>query len=213
MEPYAHPIGLEARDAGCDRGGAPVVRGVSLVLAPGEGVQLFGPNGSGKTSLLAMFAGLIAPAQGALVWRRAREKGDEQSSKPFAGSVFFLGHEASVKPALTARENLEFWANTYGVGDAPARLDDALARVGAGAFAHQRAGALSAGQRRRVDLARAVIAERPVWLLDEPAAAIDKDGVAILQGLTNDHLSRGGVAIIATHDELGARFQRLVLGR
>lgn len=207
MEPYAQQIGFEADNAGCDRAGAAIVRGVSFKLAPGEALQLFGPNGSGKSSLLSMFAGLIRPVEGALIWR----SGEQQSDAPFENSVFFLGHEASVKSSLTAEENLFFWAATYGA--ARARVDEALNAVEAASFAKLRAGRLSAGQRRRVDLARAILADRPVWLLDEPAAAVDRDGVEIIRNLTARHRARGGVAVIATHDDLGSGYHRVELGR
>lgn len=205
MERYGRAISLAAEDAGCDRAGTAIVRGVSFALAPGEGLQLFGPNGSGKSSLLSMFAGLISPAEGALKWRA----GETETARPPEDSVFFLGHEASVKPALTAEENLAFWAKTYGVGDVAA----ALQAVDAMAFRHLRARVLSAGQRRRVDLARAMLARREVWLLDEPAAAIDRSGVVIIRRLIDEHLARGGIAIVATHDDLGTGFKRLELGR
>jgi len=148
MEPYAQQIGFEAENAGCDRAGAAIVRGVSFKLAPGDALQLFGPNGAGKSSLLSMFAGLIRPVEGSLRWR----KGERQTAAPFAHSIFFLGHEVSVKPSLTAEENLAFWARTYDARQA--RVDEAIEAVDAARFAKLRAGRLSAGQRRRVDLAR-----------------------------------------------------------
>lgn len=205
MDPYRRAVSLSAENAGCDRAGAAIVRGVSFALSPGEGLQLFGPNGSGKSSLLSMFAGLIPPAEGAVRWRI----GDEELAGPPEGGVFFLGHDASVKPALTAGENLRFWAKTYGGGD----VAQALEAVGASGLGALRARSLSAGQRRRIDLARAVIANREVWLLDEPAAAIDRDGVKIIRRLIGDHLARGGIAIVATHDDLGPGFKRLELAR
>ena len=168
-------------------------------------MQLFGPNGSGKSSLLSMFAGLIRPAQGGLRW----DVDGAASEPPPQDSVLFLGHEASVKPALTAEENLRFWASAYGGGD----VEAALEKVGATGFRHLRAGQLSAGQRRRVDLARAALANREVWLLDEPVAAIDRDGVKVIRKLIDDHLARGGITIIATHDDLGEGFKRLELAR
>ena len=203
MEQYRRAISLSAENAGCDRAGAAIVRGISFRLAPGDGLQLFGPNGSGKSSLLSMFAGLIRPSEGTLQWNCD----DQESVRPPDQSIFFLGHEASVKSALTARENLRFWAKTYGGGD----VSHALEAVAAGSFAHLRAGRLSAGQRRRVDLARALLARREVWLLDEPTSAIDRDGVAIIRNLIDDHLARGGIAIFATHDDLGPGFKRLEL--
>jgi len=206
MKAYGRAISFAAENAGCDRAGAAIVRGVSFSLAPGEGLQLFGPNGSGKSSLLSMFAGLIRPAEGRLCWREDAA----EMERPPEDSIFFLGHEASVKPALTAEENVRFWAKTYGGGGDVRR---ALAAVDAVPFQHLRARSLSAGQRRRVDLARALLAEREVWLLDEPAAAIDRGGVVIIRKLIEDHLARGGIAIIATHDDLGDGFKRLELAR
>ncbi len=187
--------------AGCDRAGAPIVRGVDLTLEPGGAAQLFGPNGSGKSSLLAMLGGHIAPAEGAVVWRRGAL---ECGPAPFVRSVFFLGHEASVKPALTAEENLLFWASLYGVAGAEARraVAVALERLGLGRLKGMRAGRLSAGQRRRIDLGRALLARRPVWLLDEPVAALDADGDRIVSAMIADHLGAGGLAVIATHDRL-----------
>ncbi len=205
MDRYRRDISLSAENAGCDRAGAAIVRGVSFALKAGEGLQLFGPNGAGKSSLLSMFAGLIRPAEGALRWR----EGGAETDRPPEASVFFLGHEASVKPALTAEENLAFWAKTYGGGEVKAALE----AVDAMAFRRLRARSLSAGQRRRVDLARALLAQREVWLLDEPTAAIDRDGVKIIRRLIDDHLARGGVAIVATHDDLGDGFKRLELAR
>lgn len=211
MEPFAHPISLEATDVGCDRVGDPVVRGVSFKLRPGNAIQLFGPNGAGKSSLLSMFAGLIESAEGDIEWHLE----NETSLKPFDGSVFFLGHETSLKLALTAEENLKFWAAMYGVRKSlrEARIRTALAVVGASEFSGVRTMRLSAGQRRRVDLARAVIADRPVWLMDEPAAAIDTDGVTVISQMISGHMKRGGIAIVATHDDLGSYFHRLELGR
>ena len=205
MDRYRRDISFSAENAGCDRAGAAIVRGVSFSLRSGEGLQLFGPNGAGKSSLLSMFAGLIRPAEGVLRWRM----GDEAADRPPEDSLFFLGHEASVKPALTGEENLRFWAKTYGGGDVSA----ALAAVDAMAFRHLRSRSLSAGQRRRIDLARAVLADREVWLLDEPTAAIDRDGVKIIRKLIDEHLARGGIAIVATHDDLGQGFKRLELAR
>ena len=210
MGRYRREISLQAQDAGCDRAGAPIVRGVDLALAPGEAVQLFGPNGSGKTSLLALFAGHIRPAAGSLRWRSA---GEQTGPAPFVGSVFFLGHEASVKSALTAEENLLFWASLYGLQGAEARrrVGEALAHLNITPLRAVRAGRLSAGQRRRIDLARALLAEREVWLLDEPVAALDSDGDRIVGGVIARHLERGGLAVIATHDKLDVVSRRLEL--
>lgn len=211
MQRYNREITLLAEDAGCDRAGVPIVRGVSFALEPGGALQLFGANGSGKTSLLSLFAGHIRAATGSVCWRVA--DGVEQVN-PFADSIFFLGHEVSVKPALTAQENLLFWAKLYGA-DQSAGTDQvgaALNRVDMSNFRNMRAGRLSAGQRRRIDLARALLARREVWLMDEPAAAIDAAGVTMLRGMISDHLDSGGIALIATHDELGVTSRKLEIG-
>lgn len=207
---YGAGISLAMTNAGCDRSGAPIVRGVDLTLGPGEAVQLFGPNGSGKTSLLALLAGHIEPAEGSVLWRRAEV---EAGPAPFAGSVFFLGHEASVKSALTAEENLLFWAALYNLKGAEARqqVSDALARLGISRLRNYKAGRLSAGQRRRIDLGRALLARRPVWLLDEPVAALDSEGDRIVSGVIAEHLEEGGLAVIATHDTLEVTSRRVEL--
>ena len=211
MTRYEREITLITEDVGCDRAGAPIVRGVSFVLEPGSALQLFGPNGSGKTSLLSLFAGHICPSEGSLVWRKS---GGEEQHRAFDESIFFLGHEVCVKPALTARENLLFWAKLYGVGKnvAKEKVQDALDRVGMSRCRDMRAGRLSAGQRRRIDLARALLAQREVWLMDEPAAAIDAAGADMLRGLIAGQLDRGGIALIATHDELGLASHKLEIG-
>ncbi len=211
MARYNREITLQAEDAGCDRAGVPIVRGVSFTLKPGGALQLFGANGSGKTSLLSLFAGHIRAGAGSLRWRAS--SGAEQEF-PFDDSVFFLGHQVSIKSSLTAEENLLFWSKLY-CGDKSAirdRVGVALDRVGMGDCGRLRAGRLSAGQRRRIDLARALLAQREVWLMDEPAAAIDADGVGILRGMISDHLGRGGIALIATHDELGVSSRKLEIG-
>ncbi len=211
MQPYQREITLEAENAGCDRSGIPVVRGASFTLKPGEAIQLFGANGSGKTSLLALFAGHIRLAEGRVRWRDG--EGVAQAA-PFGHSLLFLGHEVSVKPALTAEENLFFWANIYGADgiDAKRNVIDALARVGMSNFRSIRAGRLSAGQRRRIDLARAFLVRREVWLLDEPAAAVDNKGAALIGDMISEHLACGGIAVIATHDKLKVASRRLEIG-
>ena len=206
-EQYSRQISLRITDVGCDRAGTPVVRGLTMAVEPGEAVQLFGPNGSGKSSLLGMFAGLIRPSEGIIEWR----SNTESRPDPFDNTIFFLGHEAAVKPALTASENLAFWARLDG-GDAQL-CGHALNRVGMSTMAETRVGAMSAGQRRRIDLARADLSPREVWLLDEPTAALDADGNAIACEMIRAHLGRGGVAIIATHEILDVPARRLELMR
>ena len=211
IEPYERQIAFRADDAGCDRAGAPVARGVCMSLKPGEAVQLFGANGAGKSSLLQLFAGHSRPAEGAIAWREG--EGAWSPARPDNG-VFFMGHEHAVKPALTAAENLSFWARTYGLTDAAAKnaVYGALARMGLGDYAGVRASRFSAGQRRRVDFARALIARREAWLLDEPAAALDAEGADLVAAVIGEHLKAGGLAVIATHDTLTVSARRMVIG-
>ncbi len=174
-------------------------------------MQLFGANGSGKTSLLNLFAGHLRPAEGALLWRDGA--GPWTDAKP-QDSIFFMGHENAVKPALSAVENLSFWARTYGFSGAAAKhaAHEALERMGLGDIERVRTGRLSAGQRRRVDFARALMCRRAVWLLDEPAAALDAKGAELVATIVNEHLKAGGIAIIATHDTLAINTVRMVIG-
>ena len=211
MTTYPRQISLRARNLGCDRGGAPIVRGIDLTVDPGEAVQLFGANGAGKTSLLNLFAGHLDAAEGEAAWRV--NDGEWSEQKP-ADSVLFISHVAPMKPALTALENLLFWARSYGRAKPAAKelAEQALARVGLTAQRDMRASKLSAGQRRRLDIARAIIAEREVWLMDEPAAAIDAKGAETVSAIIAEHLAKGGVAIAATHDTLGVASRRLVIG-
>lgn len=236
---YQRRITLRADNAGCDRAGAPVLRGVSFALHPGEALQLFGANGSGKTSLLALIAGLIPPVEGALHWETSDDDhalidqpGTGQADQPPPGAIFSLSHEAAVKPALSARENLTFWAaqaseagqtgQASEAGQArqasenrkqknAALIDTALASVGMGSLAQARLSAMSAGQRRRVDLARMMLGTREVWLMDEPVAALDEAGKAIVAAAVRAHLARGGLAVIATHETLDVPARRLEL--
>ncbi len=210
MATYLETISLRAENVGCDRGGSPIVRGVDLALAPGEAVQLFGANGAGKSSLLNLFAGHLRVAEGSISWG----VDDKWSPGIPENKTIYMGHETPVKLALTAMENLTFWAQTYGVASSDIKdtAYGALTRVGISDHAEMRAGRLSAGQRRRLDIARAVIAKRPVWLMDEPAAAIDEAGEKIVAELITKHLEDGGIAIIATHDPLDVASQKLVIG-
>ena len=211
MAPYRRKISLRLENAGCDRGGRPIVRGVTLGVTPGDAVQLFGANGAGKTSLLNLIAGLLRPAEGSLAWRV--DKGGWEPQSPL-DAIVYIGHEACVKSALTAGENMLIWAKTYGVQKAKQKdaVYGALTRVGMQECVDMRAGALSAGQRRRVDVARAILAEREVWLMDEPAAAVDEKGAEMIGALIAEHKERGGVAIIATHDALSVTSRKLVIG-
>lgn len=205
ISPYLRPVGVEIENLGCDRGGVPVLRGVSLNLKPGEGVQLFGDNGSGKSSLLYTLGGMIKPVEGRISWRSDHRSCD-------AGERLFLGHETGVKSALTAIENLKFWARV-GCSDADeTKMHDALGLLGLDGLQDMRTAHFSAGQKRRVDLARLLVVRCPVWLLDEPATALDPVGVSMLAQIIENHLDAGGIVIAATHEKLDFSSRRLEIG-
>lgn len=187
---------LEIHDLACERGGRVIFEGLDLSLGAGEGLAVTGPNGAGKTSLLRTLAGFIPPAKGRIVF-----DGDGDADA-LAGRRHFVGHHNGVRKSLTVAENLAFWAAYYGGTGAP---DAALARFGLGGIADISAGLLSAGQARRLSLARLVQVARPLWLLDEPAVSLDAASAKILAGLIRDHLKGGGIAIAATHAPLGVK--------
>ncbi len=187
------PLSLRAQDLGCDRGGHPVFRGVSLTLNPGEALILRGDNGAGKTSLLRVLAGLTPHCEGDL---ETCAQGGQWQQGTALGQIAWQGHADAHKLTLSVEENLAFWARVHGLAT---NLDDVLGEVGLSSLAHMQTGQLSAGQRRRLALARLLIQNQPVWLLDEPTASLDTNAAQMSQALTSAHLHSGGIAVIATH--------------
>ena len=179
----------------CVRGGREVFRGLNLDLGAGEALAIAGPNGAGKSSLLRVIAGLVRLAEGTI----ALEGG--ASELTLAEQSHYVGHLDPVKPSLTVAENLHFWAAFLDGSGLPA--PDALAAVGLAELAALPGAYLSAGQRRRLSLARLLTVRRPIWLLDEPASALDTAGQDRLTELMQDHLAAGGVILAATHGPLG----------
>jgi heme exporter protein A len=195
---------LSGRGVACVRGGREVFSGLDFAAASGEAVSVVGRNGAGKTSLLRLIAGLLIPAGGTIVL----DGGDAEMTLP--EQCHYLGHRDALRPALSVAENLAFWADFLG-GE---RLEaaESLATVGLDHATHLPAGFLSAGQRRRLSLARLLTVRRPVWLLDEPTNALDVAGQDMFGGLMREHLSRGGMIIAATHAPLGIDSRELRIG-
>lgn len=191
---------LSGQDLACVRGGRRVFSGLSFAVSAGEALLLTGPNGAGKSSLLRLIAGLIHPVAGSLTL----DGGDPELS--VGEQCHYVGHLDPLKPALTVSENLAFWArflNGGDAGDADARITAGLEAVGLHDLAGLPAGYLSAGQRRRLSLARVLSVARPVWLLDEPATALDAASQQRLHQTMQAHLGAGGVIVAATHGPLG----------
>ncbi len=180
-----------------------VFEGLSLRAGDGVGVELSGPNGSGKSSLLRVLAGFIPPAAGTIDLRG----GDEDA--PLGEQCHYVGHLNGVKRSLTVSENLAFWVDYLGGGD----VDNALAAFDLESLAGIPARLLSAGQARRLGLARIALDYRPLWLLDEPSVSLDTGSRKLLARVIGDHLKNGGIVIAATHAPLGVKFsQTLKLG-
>ena len=178
---------------------------VTTMFAPGRRYGLTGPNGAGKSSLLRVIAGLVRPAAGTLTLTG----GDPELT--LAQQAHYFGHSDALKPSLTVEENLGFWRDFY--GNAAAAIGAALDRVGIGHLAALPAAYLSAGQRRRLSLARLLVSARPVWLLDEPTSALDAASEARFTELVAAHQRGGGVVVAATHQPLlFSEVRSLVLG-
>jgi heme exporter protein A len=186
---------LSGHDLGCVRGGREVFEGLDFAVAGGEALAVTGRNGAGKTTLLRLIAGLLEPARG----RLELVGGDAEAT--IAEQAHYLGHRDALKPALSVGENLAFWHAFLGRPDA--RLASALEAVDLGALAGLPAAYLSAGQRRRLAIARLIAAPRPIWLLDEPTAALDAASQQRLAALMQAHLAGGGIIVAATHGPLG----------
>jgi heme exporter protein A len=180
------------------RGDRRVLADVSLELGACECLHLLGPNGSGKTTLLRVITGLLSPEQGQVTWGGRDTHSDRDG---WRASFSYLGHSDGLKPELTARENLEFETSLRRrLQDG--EVDAALEQVGLAAARDLPAGILSAGQRRRLAMARVMLAAAPLWMLDEPYTNLDAGGTTLVAGVIGSHLAAGGSAIIAAHQAL-----------
>lgn len=190
----ADTLTLSANALCCERGGRTIFRDLDFTVASGEALLVTGRNGAGKSSLLRMVAGLIRVAGGKL------SLGGGEPERSIGEQAHYLGHSDALKSALTVRENLAFWVAWLGGSGDPMR---ALAAVGIESLAELPAAYLSAGQKRRLSIARLIAAERPLWLLDEPTSALDTASQGMLLDLMKAHLQRGGMLLAATHLPLG----------
>ncbi|NKL18214.1 heme ABC exporter ATP-binding protein CcmA [Rhizobium leguminosarum] len=176
---------------------------ISFHLAAGEALVLTGKNGSGKSTLLRVVAGLLRPEKGTVIFHDEESPGGRH-----AGEVsHYLGHRNAMKNELTVAENLDFWRAFLGnTGSAAAlSVEDATDAVGLSGIAHLPFGYLSAGQQRRIAFAKLLVAHRPVWILDEPTAALDASADRLFADLIEAHLEKGGIVLAATHQPLGLR--------
>lgn len=187
---------LIAENLGGERGGEPVFSGVGFMLESGQALIVTGPNGSGKSTLLRIIAGLLPAAEGRV---RIEGGGDELPSVDSA--CHYLGHQNAMKTALSVTENLRFWRDFNGEGFLG--VQEALETVGLGGIGHLPFGYLSTGQRRRAAIAKLLVSHRPLWLLDEPTAGLDKASEGRLGELMRGHCGEGGIIVAATHLPLG----------
>lgn len=176
---------LTVQDLAIARGGIPVLEGISFTLDAGEALILRGPNGVGKTTLLRTIAGLQPPIAGGVEGAEDR--------------VAYAAHSDGIKPTLSVTENLTFWARVFGADS----IDTALSAFDLDGLADRPGGSLSAGQKRRLGLARMLVTQRPIWIFDEPTVSLDTRAVTMFADAVRTHLAGGGSAIIATHIDLG----------
>ena len=203
-------LSLRADNVHLWRGDRHVLRGVSLTALAGEVLQVTGANGAGKTTLLRALSGLTQLEEGRILWG---ERDVREDPAQFHAALVYLGHEPPLKGDLSARENLRYW---IGIRRPLTRqeISAALEQTGAGSFADRPVRTLSAGQRRRAALAGLLLAQAPLWVLDEPTTNLDADGFALVSELVESQVRRGGVVVTAVHQGLAvdaAHLRRLEL--
>jgi len=195
---------LSGRGLRCIRGGREVFSGLDFEVSAGQALAVTGPNGAGKTSLLRLIAGLLALSGGAI------DLAGANSELTLPEQAHYLGHRDALKPSLSIAENLAFWRDFLG-GEA-FNAEASLAAAGLAHAAQLPAAVLSAGQRRRLSIARLLCVRRPVWLLDEPTSALDAVGQAMFARVMQEHLAGGGLIVAATHAPLEVTARELRIG-
>lgn len=180
----------------CIRGERIVFADLDFSLAPGEAILLLGPNGSGKSSLLRLMAGLLRPTAGTLTWGGVPVADDPEAH---GGRSRYIGHHDAIKPVLSVRENVAFWSRLWSGDGSEATVRAALDAFTIPHLLDVPGRWLSAGQKRRVNLARLLAAPAPLWLLDEPTTALDRATVAVVERLLDTHRARGGMVVLSTH--------------
>lgn len=202
---------LIAENLGGERGGEAVFSGIDFALEDGQALIVTGPNGSGKSTLLRVIAGLLPVAQGSVRIEGTMKIEDGDEAFPsVASACHYLGHQNAMKPALSVTENLRFWRDFN--GDGQLGVEEALETVGLGGIGHLPFGYLSTGQRRRAAIAKLLASHRPLWLLDEPTAGLDKASEARFADLMAKHCKGGGMIVAATHLPLGIEGTELRMG-
>jgi len=197
--PVVAPTLLEVSKLGCVRGDRRLFSGLDLSIRAGTFLQVTGPNGSGKTSLLRILCGLLAPVEGQIKWQGENIR---SLAEDYFTSVTYLGHRHGVKDELTAVENLRISNALNGIVVSKKRAREVLGRMGLAGRESLPARLLSEGQRRRVALARLLTCNTKLWLLDEVMTSLDKGAMALVRSLIEEHLAGGGIAIVATHQDL-----------
>jgi heme exporter protein A len=202
---------LQARQLSCERDDRSLFKGLDLDIRGGEIVRIEGPNGSGKTTLLKILSGQLSDYEGELFWNGAVMKDVREH---FLANLVYLGHASGIKTGLSPLENLAWYQALSGENGSEDKRLDALESVGLAGFEEVPAGQLSAGQQRRIALARLTLTPRALWVLDEPFTAIDRYGVAALERQLTMHAQTGGCVLVTTHHELTASplLRRIALG-
>ncbi|MDR9783331.1 heme ABC exporter ATP-binding protein CcmA [Rhizobium redzepovicii] len=190
---------LTAENLAARRGEDLIFVNISFHLAAGGALVLTGRNGSGKSTLLRVVAGLLRPDKGTVIFRDGEGREDRHPGE----ASHYLGHRNAMKNELTVAENLDFWRSF--LGSTGSSVEDAANAVGLSGITHLPFGYLSAGQQRRIAFAKLLVAHRPVWILDEPTAALDASADRLLAGLIEAHLAEGGIVLAATHQPLGLK--------